>query len=139
MINSLKNKTIELINRDNKKGEFTRFFLVGITAAAIHYVIYFVLYHWINVSLAYIIGYILSWFCNLYLTSKFTFNSKVTLKKSIGFAGAHFVNFCIHISLLNIFLRLGMHKALAPIFVMGIATIINFFLVRFVFKGHNKI
>lgn len=123
---------------DNKKGEFARFVIVGFTAAIIHYAIYFFFYHWINVSIAYTIGYILSWLCNLYLTSRFTFNSKATIKKSIGFAGAHVVNYCIHILLLQFFLLLGMHKALAPFFVMGIATIINFFLVRSVFKGHKK-
>ncbi len=126
---------IGLIQSDNKKGEFVRFAIVGIIAAIIHYTIYFVLYHFINVSIAYTIGYILSWFWNLYLTSKFTFNSKTTLKKSVGFAGAHVFNYCMHIGLLQVFLCIGMHKALAPFFVMGIATIVNFFVVRFVFKN----
>lgn len=124
----------DLMHQDNKKGEFARFAIVGVIAAIIHYIIYFVLYHFINVSIAYTIGYVLSWFCNLYLTSHFTFHRKATIKKSVGFAGAHAVNYCMHIVLLQFFLWIGMHKALAPIFVMGIATIINFFLVRFVFK-----
>jgi len=134
MINKFIDKFYYFLHLNNKKGEFARFAIVGVTAALIHYAIYFVLYHWINVSIAYTIGYILSWFCNLYLTSKFTFNSKATLKKSAGFAGAHVINYCLHIVLLQFFLWIGMHKALAPFFVMGIATIINFFLVRFVFK-----
>ena len=131
-------RVVLLLHQDNKKGEFLRFAIVGVTAAIIHYTIYFVLYHFINVSVAYTFGYILSWFCNLFLTSKFTFHSKATLKKSAGFAGAHFVNYCMHIFLLQFFLWIGMHKALAPFFVMGIATIINFFLVRFVFKSNNQ-
>ena len=126
-----------LLHQDNKKGEFLRFAIVGVTAAIIHYAIYFVLYHFINVSVAYTIGYILSWFCNLYLTSKFTFHRKATLKKSAGFAGAHVINYFMHIVLLQFFLWIGIHKALAPVFVMSIATIINFFLVRFVFKSRN--
>jgi len=134
MVNDLIDNISVLLHQDNKKGEFSRFVIVGVTAAVIHYVIYFILYHWINTSIAYTIGYILSWFCNLYLTSKFTFHRKATWKNSAGFAGAHFVNYCIHIGLLQFFLWIGMHKALAPVFVMGIATIINFFLVRFVFK-----
>ena len=132
------NNIVALLHQDNKKGEFARFSIVGVIAAIIHYVIYFVLYHFINVTVAYTIGYILSWFCNLYLTSKFTFHRKATIKKSIGFAGAHVVNYCMHIVLLQFFLRIGMHKALAPFFVMGIATIINFFFVRFVFKSGTK-
>ena len=126
-----------LLHQDNKKGEFLRFAIVGVTAAIIHYAIYFVLYHFINVSVAYTIGYILIWFCNLYLTSKFTFHRKATLKKSAGFAGAHVINYFMHIVLLQFFLWIGIHKALAPVFVMSIATIINFFLVRFVFKSRN--
>ena len=126
-----------LLHQDNKKGEFLRFAIVGVTAAIIHYAIYFVLYHFINVSFAYTIGYILSWFCNLYLTSKFTFHRKATLKKSAGFAGAHVINYFMHIVLLQFFLWIGIHKALAPVFVMSIATVINFFLVRFVFKSGN--
>lgn len=125
------------LHQDSKKSEFLRFAIVGVTAAIIHYTIYFVLYHFINVSVAYTLGYLLSWFCNLYLTSRFTFHRKATIKKSVGFAGAHIVNYCMHIVLLQIFLWVGISKALAPFFVMGIATIINFFLVRFVFKGSN--
>ena len=134
MIKELISNISVLLQQDNKKGEFARFAIVGVIAAIIHYVIYFVLYHFIHVSVAYTIGYILSWFCNLYLTSHFTFHRKATIKKSVGFAGAHVVNYCMHIILLQFFLWIGIHKALAPIFVMGIATIINFFLVRFVFK-----
>ena len=126
-----------LLHQDNKKGEFLRFAIVGVTAAIIHYAIYFVLYHFIHVSVAYTIGYILSWFCNLYLTSRFTFHRKATLKKSAGFAGAHVINYFMHIVLLQFFLWIDIHKALAPVFVMSIATIINFFLVRFVFKSRN--
>lgn len=135
MFKEFKDGIVVLLHQDSKKSEFFRFAIVGVTAAIIHYAIYFVLYHLINVSVAYTIGYILSWFCNLYLTSRFTFHRKATIKKSVGFAGAHIVNYGMHIVLLQFFLWSGMSKALAPFFVMGIATIINFFLVRFVFKG----
>lgn len=135
MFKEFKDGIVVLLHQDSKKSEFLRFAIVGVTAAIIHYAIYFVLYHFINVSVAYTIGYLLSWFCNLYLTSRFTFHRKATLKKSVGFAGVHVVNYFMHIVLLQFFLWSGMHKALAPFFVMGIATIINFFLVRFVFKG----
>ena len=138
MFKKFKDGVVVLLHQDSKISEFLRFAIVGVTAAIIHYTIYFFLYHFINVSIAYSIGYLLSWFCNLYLTSKFTFHRKATIKKSVGFAGAHLVNYCMHIVLLQFFLWIGMHKALAPFFVMGIATIINFFLVRFVFKSGTK-
>ena len=133
MFKKFKDRIVVLLHQDSKKSEFLSFAIVGVTAAIIHYTIYFFLYHFINVSIA----YSLSWFCNLYLTSRFTFHRKATLKKSVGFAGAHVVNYFMHIVLLQFFLWGGIHKALAPFFVMGIATIINFFLVRFVFKGGN--
>ena len=137
MFKKFKDGIVVLLHQDSKKGEFLRFAIVGVTAAIIHYAIYFFLYHFINVSIAYSIGYLLSWFCNLYLTSRFTFHRKATIKKSVGFAGVHVVNYFMHIVLLQFFLWGGMHKALAPFFVMGIATVINFFLVRFVFKSGN--
>lgn len=134
MYKNLDHSIFALLHQDNKKGEFARFAVVGVIAAIIHYLVYFVLYHIIDVSVAYTIGYILSWFCNLYLTSRFTFHRKATIRKSVGFAGAHVVNYCMHIFLLQFFLWMGMHKALAPFFVMGIATMVNFCLVRFIFK-----
>ena len=39
-------------------GELIRFGIVGTTSAAIHYAIYWILQHWIEVNVAYTIGYI---------------------------------------------------------------------------------
>ena len=131
---------IEFLRKDNKKAQFLRFAIVGVIAAAIHYAIYLLLWYLLDLtdqtalSIAYTAGYILSWFCNLYLTSIFTFRSKATFRKSVGFAGAHVVNYFLHIILLNLFLWLNVPEWLAPFFVMSVATPINFFLVRFVFK-----
>ena len=47
---------------------------------------------------------------------------------------AHLTNYLIHIGLLNLFLRLGFSRPLAPIPVFLIAIPVNFLLVRFVFK-----
>ena len=40
-------------------GELIRFGIVGTTSAAIHYAIYWILQHWIEVNVAYTIGYVL--------------------------------------------------------------------------------
>jgi putative flippase GtrA len=123
-----------------KIGEFVRFCLVGVAATAIHYGIYLAIircFHieedlWTNV--AYTIGYVLSWFVNLYLTAHFTFREKVTVKRGVGFAVSHGVNYALHILFLNLFLYLGVPQQWAPIPVYCIVVPINFILVRTVFK-----
>jgi len=149
------------LSQDNKKAQFLRFALVGVIAAAVHYAIYFVCYHLMQDNLgiiknamvafegsimikllhlfsiygvAYTIGYFLSFILNFYLSSLFTFRSKATTKKGVGFAGAHLVNYLMHMGLFEIFFWIGVPEALIPIPVMSIAVPVNFFLVRFVFK-----
>ncbi|MDO4165435.1 MAG: GtrA family protein [Bacteroides sp.] len=114
--------------------EFVRFAIVGVLATALHYAIYFALQHFINVNVAYTSGYVLSFIANFYLTAYFTFGRKPSWGKAFGFGGAHLVNYLLHMSLLNVFLWLGVPKVAAPIPVFAIAIPVNFLLVRFVFK-----
>ena len=114
--------------------EFIRFVMVGILATALHYGIYFLLQRFINVNIAYTLGYALSFIANFYLTAYFTFGKKPSWSKAFGFGGAHLFNYLLHIGLLNTVLWLGLSKALAPIPVFAIAIPVNFLLVRFVFK-----
>ena len=114
--------------------EFIRFVIVGILATALHYGIYFLLQRFINVNIAYTLGYALSFIANFYLTAYFTFGKKPSWSKAFGFGGAHLFNYLLHIDLLNTFLWLGLSKTLAPIPVFAIAIPVNFLLVRFVFK-----
>ena len=44
--------------------ELIRFVIVGTISTALHYGIYWVLQHWMNVNIAYTIGYALSFLCN---------------------------------------------------------------------------
>lgn len=53
--------------------EFIRFVMVGVLATALHYGIYFLLQRFINVNIAYTLGYALSFIANFYLTAYFTF------------------------------------------------------------------
>lgn len=110
-----------------------RFGMVGVLATLLHYFIYWVLQHWMNASVAYTIGYATSFVCNFWLTSIFTFKSKATVKKGLGFGAAHLTNYFLHIILLNLFLWLGVSNEWAPIPVFCIAIPVNFLLVRFVF------
>ena len=76
-------------------GQLIRFGIVGTTAAAIHYAIYWILQHWINVNVAYTTGYILSFLVNYYLSARFTFREKTSVKNGIGFGGAHLTNYLL--------------------------------------------
>lgn len=118
-----------------KYKEFIRFGLVGILATLIHYGIYLVLNIVIVSWIAYSIGYGISFLCNFYLSSVFTFKEKATFKKGIGFGISHGINYLLHIVLLSLFLKLGIKEELAPIPVFAIAIPINFILIRFVFKS----
>lgn len=114
--------------------EAVRFALVGGLATLLHYGIYLALQRFIQVDLAYTIGYLISFIANFYLTAYFTFRSAPSWKRLFGMGGAHAVNYLLHISLLNLFLWIGISKPLAPIPVFAIAIPVNFVLVRFVFK-----
>ncbi len=116
-------------------GEFIRFGMVGVFATALHYGIYWLLMHVLNVNVAYTTGYVLSFIANFYLTSYFTFGTAPSWKKFVGMGGAHAVNYLLHIVLLNTFLYLGISKEWAPLPVFAIAIPVNFILVRFVFKS----
>ena len=118
--------------------EFIRFVMVGVLATALHYGIYFLLQRFINVNIAYTLGYALSFIANFYLTAYFTFGKKPSWSKAFGFGGAHLFNYLLHIGLLNTFLWLGLSKTLAPIPVFAIAIPVNFLLVRFVFKRKDR-
>lgn len=117
--------------------EFIRFALVGILATALHYGLYYLLQILINVNIAYATGYLLSFIVNFYLTAYFTFGTRPSWKKAIGFSGAHLVNFLIHMLLLNLFLWAGISQTWAPLPVFAIAIPVNFILIRFVFKHKN--
>ena len=115
--------------------EFIRFGIVGVIATAIHYGIYYLLLNILNVNISYTIGYVISWCCNFFLSSRFTFKSKANIKKGVGFALSHLVNYFLHMLFLNLFLHIGVSDTIAPIFVYCCVIPINFVLVRTVFKA----
>ena len=117
-----------------KVREFGRFCIVGGVATAIHYAIYLLCLHWLNVNAAYSLGYVISLFCNLLLTAFFTFREKITWKKTVGFLASHGVNYVLHIVFLSMFLLLGVPERWAPVPVFCIVIPINFVLVRTAFK-----
>lgn len=115
--------------------EFIRFGIVGIIATIIHYGIYLVLNLIIVSWIAYSIGYGISFLGNFYLSNRFTFKTKPTVKKGVGFGLSHFINYLLQVILLSIFIKLGIPDKYAPIPVFCIAVPINFLMVRFVLKS----
>lgn len=114
--------------------EIVRFGVVGLLATLIHYGVYWLLQRWINLNIAYAVGYGLSFMANFFLTAYFTFNTNPSLKRGFGFGGSHIVNLILQMGLLNWFIFLGISRTLAPIPVYMITIPVNFLLVRFVFK-----
>lgn len=117
--------------------EIIRFGIVGIIATIIHYGIYLALNLIIVPWIAYSIGYGTSFLCNFYLSNKFTFKTKPTIKKGIGFGLSHFINYVLQVILLSVFIKLGIPDKYAPLPVFCIAVPINFLMVRFVLKSKN--
>lgn len=135
----MKNKLLQLWNNP-KIQEFIRFCIVGVLATGIHYGLYLgllYLFHldgelWTNI--AYSIGYVAGFVCNLYLSAYFTFKTKVTIPRSLGFVITNLINYGLHLVFLNLFLWVGIPEAWAPIPVFCCVIPINFILVRTVFK-----
>lgn len=117
--------------------EIFRFGIVGIIATAIHYGIYLLLNLWLNVNLSYTIGYGISFICNFLLSNYFTFKTKPSAKKGLGFAFSHAINYGLQIVLLNSFIWIGVSEGLAPIPTWCITIPVNFLLVRYFLKDEQ--
>lgn len=131
---------IRQIASDPKIREFLRFCIIGVVATLIYGIYYAIIKGahiekgvWINV--AYTIGFVVSWCCNLWLTAHFTFKTTVSVKRGVGFAVSHGINYLLHLGFLNLFLWMGIAATIAPWLVFCCVIPINFILVRTVFKS----
>lgn len=115
--------------------EIFRFGIVGVIATIISYTVYIILEKLgLQYNIAYTLGYIISFCFNYIASTYFTFKTDINAKKGIKFAFAHGFNYFLQIALLNIFVYIGISKALSPIFVYAISIPINFFVVRIALK-----
>jgi len=114
--------------------EAMRFAIVGVVATALHYGIYLALQLLIGASIAFAVGYFMSFLFNYILSARFTFKKSTSVRNGVGFLLAHGFNFILQFALLHFFLWVGVGKPLAPLPVYCIAVPVNFLLVRFVFK-----
>ena len=118
-----------------KQKEFFRFCLVGGTATGIHYGIYLLLNRVMNPNVAFSIGYFVSFLANFVLSNFFTFKTRPSAGKGVGFTLSHIVNYLLQVGLLNLFIYLGVPKDWAPLPVYAITVPINFILVRTALKS----
>lgn len=138
---------ISHLGKDKRQGfgEIIRFGIVGITATAIQYGIYYALtlligddepkasMHFYS-SVCMTVGYIISFIFNFFASTHFTFRVKANAKHGAGFAFSHVVNYLLQMVTLNFFLWLGLSKQWAPIPMFCICVPVNFLLVRFFLK-----
>ena len=132
-----KNLIKRVSNDSGKLFEFFRFGVVGLLATGLHYGLYLLLLTLLNPNIAYTIGYATSLMMNFFLSNFFTFKTKPTITKGIGFGISHGINYLLHILLLNFFLWLKIPEKWAPLPVFALVVPINFLLVRTVLKSRK--
>ncbi len=104
--------------------EFARFFVVGIAATLVHLLVYWLLNaifslgekDEVALNVTYTIGYAVSFVGNYVLSLKWTFRTEGSVSKGAGFAFSHLVNYGLHMGLLNLFLYLGLGRAMVAAF-----------------------
>lgn len=126
----------QYIQSGSKKAEVVRFALVGGFCTVLQYGLYVVFVHPVGVPavVATIISYAISFIANFVLSSFFTFKSDPNAKKGLAFALSHLINLGMQTGLVAIFKEIvGPTLALLP--ALGICVPLNYFMVRFAFKG----
>jgi len=116
--------------------EILRFGIVGVLATIIQYAFYYLfLKIGLSPTIAFSVSYGISWLCNFWLSAHFTFRSKTSIKRGVGFASAHALNYLIQVLCLNLFIWMGISEEFAPIPVYCVSIPLSFILARFVFKS----
>lgn len=117
--------------------EIIRFGVTGSVATLVHYAVYLIARMLISASFAFSLGYVISFVLNYFMSARFTFRKKTSKKNVVGFCFAHLINYLLQISLLNVFIYLGVPERVAPIPVYCVSIPVNFLVVRFVFSRSN--
>ncbi len=125
--------------RSDKFRELVRFGIVGTVATLIQYAIYWLFNQIIGwgASSSLTIGYIISFVFNFFLSNYYTFKTKPSLKKGLGFGLSHGINYVLQIVFLNFYMWIGVPEQWAPLPMFATVIPINFLLVRFVLKSEK--
>lgn len=106
-------------------GEFARFFVVGVGATLLHLAVYLLL-NWLcglsdkdalGITLTYAAGYAVSFVANYVVSLRWTFKTRGSVSKGLGFAFSHLVNAGLHLLLLNFFRAIGTGDALSMLLI----------------------
>lgn len=105
------------------KGQFVRFVIVGVAATLLHAAVYVLLKALFGasqetpflLSLAYCIGYGVSFLGNYLVSLKWTFKTDGNVKKGLGFAFSHAFNMGTQVVLLHGFLWCGLGAFLSSL------------------------
>lgn len=126
----------ELVMGQSRFSEIVRFGITGGIATAIQYGLYVIFVDVVGLpaTVSTIVSYLLSFVCNFFLSSFFTFKSRPNTKKGIGFAFSHMINMGLQVGLVALFQPL-VGKTLALLPAMAICIPVNYLLVRFVFSN----
>ncbi len=128
----MKYDIFKLINGSGRLCEILRFGIVGGLATLIQYGIYVIFVEAVHVPAvpSTMISYAISFIFNFILSNYFTFHTKPSTLRGIGFALSHLINMGLQVGMVAIFKNLvGPTLALLPAMAICIPT--NYFLVRF--------
>ncbi len=130
-------QTINNLCRSARFRELIRFGIVGVVATLIQYGIYYLFNQLVGLGAtsSLTIGYIISFVFNFFLSNYFTFKTKPTIKKGLGFGASHAINYLLQIVFLNLYMMMGIPEQWAPFPMFATVIPINFLLVRFVLKS----
>ncbi len=103
--------------------QFARFFIVGIAATLVHWGSYVALNRIFSLAesdtlalnITYATGYVLSFIGNYIASLKWTFKTKGSVGKGLGFIFSHAVNAGMHLGLLNLFIHLKAGQGITKI------------------------
>lgn len=119
---------------DDGRAQFIRFGINGCFATGVYYLLYLLMQQWLHPLVAHTVAYILGFFVNFYTTNLFTFRTRPTVKKFLGFATSHAINYAVQTTALAAFLHIGLNKFIAPLPAIAIAMIVQFTILHHVFK-----
>lgn len=114
-------KTCIMLSLWEKMGpQFLRFFIVGVGATLLHWIVFVGLNRCFSLSpedtaalnATYTTGYIVSFVGNYIASLRWTFRTHGSVGKGLGFAFSHAVNYGMHLLLLNFFLWLGVGEGI---------------------------
>lgn len=134
----LTDKTRQVLEKcvnNNRKSpsDIQTYCIGGALALGIHYGSYLLLKNWINLSIAFAIGYVTSVVGYYLLSTCFPFLAKKSIDYRVIFTCFHLFILLLQAFLFKVFLRLGMNDILTPFPVFAISAPASFFLARFVF------